>query len=76
MDTNGVNQLFNLGLKPLVLGHHFHLDHPESIVHGNNDTHGKHKFDNIPYKNPDDWGFTNYNEKQIKDRIWILEQKS
>ena len=74
VDTNGLNQLLYLGLKPMVLGHHYHLDHPESIIHGSNETHGQHHFKNIPYKNPDGWGFENYPLKQISERIWELQK--
>jgi hypothetical protein len=74
VDTNGLKQLFYAGLKPMVLGHHFHLDHPESIVHGNNDTHGVNAFNNIPYKNNENWGFNTSPLKQISERIWELEK--
>jgi hypothetical protein len=74
VDTNGVNQLLHMGLKPMVLGHHYHLDHPESIIHGTNDTHGKHEFKNIPYLNEPNWGFNNYPLKQLSERIWQLEK--
>lgn len=74
VDGNGLDQLLHLGLKKKVLGHHYHLDHPESIIHGNNETHGYHHFNNIPYKNPDDWGLINYPLKQISDRIWELQK--
>ena len=74
VDSNGMNQLLHQGLKPMVLGTHFHLDHPESIVHGANATHGQHAFNNIPYKNPDTWGFQQQEFKQISERIWQLEK--
>ncbi len=74
VDCNGLNQLLHLGLKPMVLGHHYHLDHPESIIHGKNDTHGNHHFNNVPYKNSDNWGFANCPLKQISERIWELQK--
>ncbi len=74
VDTNGLNQLFYLGLKPMVLGHHYHLDHNESMINCSNLTHGSHKFDNIPYKNPENWGMTDYNEIKISDSIWELKE--
>ncbi len=73
VDSNGLSQLLHLGLKPIVIGHHYHLDHPESIIHGPNESHGMHSFENIPYKNPDDWGFINYPLLQISERIWELQ---
>lgn len=72
VDTNGLRQLLYLGLKQMVLGQHFHLDHPESIIHGKNDTHGSHSFRNIPYKNSEDWGMAKHPLKQISERIWEL----
>lgn len=74
VDTNGLNQLLHLGLKPMVLGTHYHLDHPESIVHGANATHGNHAFNNIPYKNKEDWGFQSQTFNQLSERIWQLEK--
>jgi len=74
VDRNGLDQLLYLGLKTQVLGSHYHLDHPESIIHGMNETHGEHHFKNIPYKNPENWGFINYPLKQIGDRIWELQK--
>jgi hypothetical protein len=74
VDTNGLNQLINKGLIPMVLGHHFHLDHPESIIHGANQTHGRHAFDNIPYTNDPGWGLINYPLKKMSDRVWLLEK--
>ena len=74
VDSNGLDQLLYLGLKTLVIGHHYHLDHPESIIHGLNDTHGIHHFKNIPYKNPGNWGLIHYPLKQISDRIWELQK--
>ncbi|WP_317899500.1 hypothetical protein [Aurantibacillus circumpalustris] len=74
VDSNGLNQLYHKGLKPMVLGTHFHLDHPESIVHGANATHGAHQFNNIPYQNADTWGFSDKTFIQLSKRIWQLEK--
>ncbi len=74
VDSNGLNQLLHAGLKPMVLGHHYHLDHPESIIHGTNQSHGSHAFNNIPYKNGSNWGFAEHPLKQLSDRIWQLEK--
>lgn len=74
VDTNGLHQLLHSGLKPMILGTHFHLDHPESIVHGANATHGTHAFNNIPYKNSPNWGFNDKQFKHISKRIWQLEK--
>jgi len=74
VDSNGLNQLLHLGLKQAVIGTHYHLDHPESIVHGTNATHGLHKFDNIPYQNPDNWGFNDKQFVQTSERLWQLNE--
>lgn len=74
VDSNGLNQLFFMGLKPAIIGTHYHLDHAESIIHGANATHGKHAFDNIPYKNKPNWGFHDKQFNQISERIWHLEK--
>ncbi|OFY13949.1 MAG: hypothetical protein A2X02_09000 [Bacteroidetes bacterium GWF2_29_10] len=74
VDTNGLKQLLYTGLKTMVLGHHYHLDHKESALYGKNDTHGEHDFDNIPYKNPESWGMTNYKEVSIGNNIWELKK--
>ena len=74
VDTNGLNQLFYHGIQPMVLGTHYHLDHPESIVHGSNSTHGTHSFNNIPYNNIENWGFNNSVFNKISERTWELEK--
>ena len=67
VDTNGLKMLLHLDLKPIALGHHYHLDHPESLINGANATHGTneriqqlHDGINIPYKNPEHWGMNNF----------------
>lgn len=76
MDTNGLMNLLHIGLKPMALGHHFHLDHPESIVNSSNATHGNNEsilhHKNIPYRNPDYWGLQHYSRKEIARNIWEL----
>lgn len=79
VDSNGLRQLLHLGLEPMVLGDHYHLDHGESAIHRkNNPTHGNayriKEGLNIPYKNPEDWGFVNYPKKQIAETIWELQE--
>lgn len=79
VDTNGLAQLLNMGLKPMVLGDHYHLDHGESAINSrNNPTHGNAykilKGLNIPYKNPENWGLIDYPKKQIAEHIWQLEE--
>lgn len=74
VDQNGLEQLLHAGLKPMVIGTHFHLDHPESIIHGSNATHGTHAFNNIPYSNLNSWGFNEGSFTSISERTWQLEK--
>jgi hypothetical protein len=74
VDDNGLEQLMVSKYKQRVIGHHYHLDHSESFIHGLNETHGTNTFNNVPYKNKDDWGHINYPLKQISERIWELKQ--
>jgi len=78
VDSNGLRQLLYMGLKTMVLGDHFHLDHAESAINAKNATHGNalriQQGLNIPYKNPDDWGFVNYPKKEIANNIWELQE--
>jgi hypothetical protein len=74
VDANGLKQLLYMGIRQAVLGKHYHLDHPESIVHGTNTSHGVHTFNNVPYKNNVNWGFNDKHFKQISERIWELEK--
>jgi len=76
VDTNGLKMLLHLGLKPIALGHHYHLDHKESLINGANPTHGTSERIreisngvNIPYQNKI-WGMENFNFTEISPRIW------
>ncbi|MEZ5010003.1 MAG: hypothetical protein R2753_17775 [Chitinophagales bacterium] len=77
VDSDGLKQLFSLGLRPGVLGTHFHFDHGDSMINGKpNLTHGKMellKNRKYPYQNKEHWGLENYKETKISDRIWQLE---
>lgn len=77
MDVNGMDQLLYFGAKTLILGDHYHLDHKESRIYGYNDTHGVSdarraiiEKQNIPYKNPDDWGLQGFQKEQLAPRLW------
>jgi len=75
VDRNGLCQLLYNGCKPMIIGHHYHLDHKESALYGWNVTHGNEQIgNNIPYKNEDNWGLMNYKEVEIKERIWLLKE--
>lgn len=82
VDNNGLQQLKHMGLKPMALGHHYHLDHPESLINGANPTHGSNEritqirqgF-NIPYKNNDFWGMNTYEFEMTGPKIWKAKEK-
>ncbi|MFM7022371.1 MAG: hypothetical protein ACKOXB_05285 [Flavobacteriales bacterium] len=82
VDSNGLIQLKHLGVKPMILGHHFHLDHPESLINGANATHGTNERIlqilsgyNIPYKNKDSWGMNDYEFEQVSPKVWKAKAK-
>lgn len=79
VDKNGLKQLFYHGVKPMVIGTHYHLDHAESAIKGsNNQTHGNQlkikNALNIPYKNSNNWGLQQYQKVQIADKVWVLKE--
>ena len=82
VDSNGLKMLLHLGLKPIALGHHYHLDHPESLINGANPTHGSNEriqqiqdgF-NIPYQNSKSWGMNNFVFEQINTNVWKAKAK-
>jgi len=79
VDSNGYFQLKTLHLKSVIIGNHFHLDHPESIInvsgqesHGETSIIAKHQ--NVPYHNKDNWGLIQYPLKQLSGNIWELQK--
>ncbi len=75
-DRRGLAQLYHLGVKPWCIGSHFHLDHPESIVHGAKLHHGEsadHRV-NLPYHNGPQWGLADTQEIQVQERVWLLKK--
>jgi hypothetical protein len=82
VDSNGLKMLLHLGLKPIALGHHYHLDHPESLINGANPTHGSnerikqlHDGINIPYSNSNSWGMNDFIFEQINTNVWKAKAK-
>ena len=77
VDNNGLMQLLYNGVKPMVIGKHYHLDHNESLIKGANDTHGNTEkisgYNNVPYKNAEDWGLRSFPRVQIAPHIWKLK---
>jgi hypothetical protein len=78
VDTNGLYQLLHKGIKPMVLGDHYHLDHNESRIKGiNTTTHGSFTvagFNNIPFQNPKDWGLQKFEKVQLSANVWELKE--
>lgn len=78
VDTNGVLNMLAKGIKPMVIGDHYHLDHNESAIKGGNATHGNPTVvstnSNIPFTNNPNWGLQSYTKKQVADRIWELQK--
>lgn len=77
VDNDGVYQLYSKGLKPMIMGYHYHLDHPGSVSKGINPTHGNvQKLLNrkYPYINKKNWGLIDHPLKQITDNIWELQE--
>lgn len=78
MDNNGLDNMVAKGVKPMVIGDHYHLDHNESAIKGSNPTHGNQSVvtqrSNIPFTNPADWGLQQYNRKQVSERVWELQK--
>lgn len=79
MDTNGLANILAKGIKPMVIGDHYHLDHNESAIKGgNNATHGNQSvvksLSNIPFTNGPDWGLQQYQRKQVSERVWQLQK--
>jgi hypothetical protein len=76
VDSNGAAHLVVRGARQQVLGHHYHLDHPESIVNSSQASHGDDSLlregRNLPYQNAAEWGLAAYPLKPIADRIWEL----
>lgn len=77
MDDDGLRQLLSKGIKPMILGHHYHLDHSETASKGTNPTHGntaKLLNRKYPYKNKENWGLSNYPLKNVANNIWELQK--
>ncbi len=79
MDRNGIMMLYHMGVKPMVIGDHYHLDHNESAIKGTaNATHGEtsviKSLANIPYDNGPNWGLAQYPRQTIAARVWQLQK--
>jgi hypothetical protein len=79
VDNNGMQNILAKGVKPMVIGDHYHLDHNESAIKGGaNITHGNQSViesqSNIPYTNKPNWGLKDYPRKQVSERVWELQK--
>ncbi|CAN5385632.1 hypothetical protein BH09BAC1_BH09BAC1_17470 [soil metagenome] len=78
VDNNGLLNILAKGVKPMVIGDHYHLDHNESAIKGSNTTHGNQNVikskSNIPYTNEANWGLKDYQRKQVSERVWELQK--
>jgi len=74
-DDRGIHQLLAVGGKLARIGTVFHMDHSNSTAHGATAKDGItfEAEEGVPYQNPEDWGLARAREKQIGDRIWLLE---
>jgi hypothetical protein len=77
VDNNGLFQILHHGIKPMVIGDHYHLDHSESLIKGKNDTHGFNKavtkLSNIPYTNESNWGLQKFSKIKVGSNVWKLK---
>ncbi len=79
MDNNGVQNMLAKGIKSMIIGDHYHLDHNESAIKsGANATHGNQSVvlsnSNIPYTNAPNWGLKDYPRKQVSAKVWQLQK--
>jgi hypothetical protein len=78
VDNNGLFQLLYLGVKTMVIGDHYHLDHSESLINGSNETHGYNEIiknnSNIPYNNAITWGLRDFTKEKISENIYKFKK--
>jgi hypothetical protein len=73
-DQRGTAQMMALGAEVRKAGLVLHLAHPSSCSEGVKPHHGEHApLDNLPYRNPDNWGLGDLTEIEIAERVWRLE---
>lgn len=76
-DMIGTAQMIAMGGKTKRAGVVLHMAHPTSCTEGGvRPHHGEYAgFDNVPYRNGDDWGLGDCQEIPIAERVWMLEPK-
>lgn len=73
-DVRGTAQMIAHGAKTRMLGQVLHLAHPTSCTEaGFQPHHGEiATVQGVPYENSYDWGLTNYHDKLIGERVWLI----
>jgi hypothetical protein len=74
-DMIGAAQMIAHGGQTRRAGIVLHMAHPTSCTEGGvRPHHGEYAgFDGVPYRNPDSWGLGDSREKEIAERVWLLE---
>jgi hypothetical protein len=74
VDKRGVAQMVARGASPLRAGLVFHMAHPTSCTEAVQTHHGElATLEGIPYQNNENWGLADRTERQISERVWLLE---
>ena len=75
-DIRGTAQMLAHGASVRRVGTVLHLSHPSSCTEGLQPHHGETATpEDVPYRNPDDWGLGNYKEVELAERVWELRQQ-
>jgi hypothetical protein len=76
-DLRGTAQMLAHGASIRRAGTVLHLQHPTSCTEGVRPHHGDAAtLEDIPYRNPDDWGLGGAREVQLAERVWRLEGRA
>lgn len=70
-----LQEVRRIGARPRVLGHHYHLEHPESIRNAHFEHQGRHfaPWEGIPCQNDHDWGQADGAARWAQERIAYLD---
>jgi hypothetical protein len=74
-DSRGIAQMLAHGAHVNRAGIVLHLAHPTSCTEQRQLHHGEGApLNNLPYRNDDNWGMSDYREVEIAERVWRLER--
>jgi hypothetical protein len=74
VDKRGVAQMVARGASSSRVGLVFHMTHTTSCTEAVQTHHGEFAtLEGIPYQNNENWGLADRTEKQISERVWLLE---